>query len=57
VQTIFLPFRGETIGMVSEAILNRTPVAPVRLNPDVPRKLEEVINKALEKLATWGRRR
>jgi eukaryotic-like serine/threonine-protein kinase len=44
-----LPFRGETIGMVSEAILNRAPVAPVRLNPDVPPKLEEVITKALEK--------
>ena len=43
-----LPFRGETIGMVTEAILNRAPVAPVRLNPDVPRKLEEVITKALE---------
>jgi serine/threonine protein kinase len=44
-----LPFRGETIGMVAEAILNRAPVAPVRLNPDVPPKLEEVITKALEK--------
>jgi serine/threonine protein kinase/tetratricopeptide (TPR) repeat protein len=47
--TGILPFRGETIGMVSEAILNRAPVAPVRLNPDVPSKLEEMINKALEK--------
>ena len=44
-----LPFRGETIGMVTEAILNRAPVTPVRLNPDVPPKLEEVITKALEK--------
>jgi serine/threonine protein kinase/tetratricopeptide (TPR) repeat protein len=44
-----LPFRGETIGLVAEAILNRAPVTPVRLNPDVPPKLEEVINKALEK--------
>ncbi len=40
-----LPFRGETIGMISEAILNRAPVAPVRLNPDVPPKLEEVITQ------------
>jgi eukaryotic-like serine/threonine-protein kinase len=44
-----LPFRGETAGVIAEAILNRSPVAPVRLNPDVSPKLEEVINKALEK--------
>ena len=44
-----LPFRGESNGVVAEAILNRTPVAPVRLNPDVPPKLEEIISKALEK--------
>src|SRR5277367_6545759 len=44
-----LPFRGESNGVVSEAILNRTPVAPVRLNPDVPPKLEEIISKSLEK--------
>jgi eukaryotic-like serine/threonine-protein kinase len=44
-----LPFRGDTSGVISEAILNRRPVAPVRLNPDVSPKLEEVINKALEK--------
>jgi serine/threonine protein kinase/tetratricopeptide (TPR) repeat protein len=43
------PFRGETIGVVTEAILNRAPVAPVRLNPDLPQKLEAVIDKALEK--------
>ena len=43
------PFRGETSGVIAEAILNRTPVAPVRLNPELPSKLEEVINKALEK--------
>ena len=47
--TGFLPFRGESVGLVAEAILNRTPVAPVRLNPGIPPKLEEVINKALEK--------
>jgi eukaryotic-like serine/threonine-protein kinase len=44
-----LPFRGDTSGVVFEAILNRAPVAPVRLNPDLPAKLEEVINRALEK--------
>ncbi len=42
-------FTGTTSGVVFEAILNRAPVAPVRLNPDVPPKLEEIINKALEK--------
>ena len=43
------PFRGETTGVIAEAILNRSPVPPVRLNPDLPAKLEEIINKALEK--------
>jgi eukaryotic-like serine/threonine-protein kinase len=43
------PFRGETAGVIAETILNRTPVAPVRLNPDLPAKLEDVVNKALEK--------
>jgi serine/threonine protein kinase/Flp pilus assembly protein TadD len=47
--TGFLPFRGDTSGVLTEAILNRVPVAPVRLNPDVPGKLEEIINKTLEK--------
>jgi serine/threonine protein kinase/TolB-like protein len=44
-----VPFRGETSLVIAEAILNRTPVAPVRLNPEVWLKLEEIINKALEK--------
>src|SRR3984885_14738462 len=47
--TGFVPFRGESIGVVAEAILNRTPVAPVRLNPGTPPKLEDVVHKALEK--------
>ena len=44
-----LPFRGESSAMICEAIVNRAPVPAVRLNPDVPPNLEEIINKALEK--------
>ena len=43
------PFSGESTGLVFDAILNRTPVAPVRLNPDLPAALEQIVNKALEK--------
>ncbi len=44
-----LPYRGETSGVIFEAILNRAPVPPVRLNPDLPPKFEDIINRALEK--------
>ena len=44
-----VPFRGETSGVIFDAIMNRPPVAPIRLNPILPPKLEDVINRALEK--------
>ena len=44
-----LPFRGESSAVITEAILNRTPLVAIRLNPDIPPKLEDVINRALEK--------
>jgi eukaryotic-like serine/threonine-protein kinase len=44
-----LPFRGDSTATIFDAILNRAPVAAVRLNPDVPAELEHIINRALEK--------
>ena len=44
-----VPFRGETSAVITEAILNRHPTAVQRLNPELPPKLEEIINKLLEK--------
>ena len=44
-----LAFQGESSAMICEAIVNRAPVSPVRLNQDVPDELERIINKALEK--------
>jgi serine/threonine protein kinase/tetratricopeptide (TPR) repeat protein len=44
-----LPFRGDTSALIFDAILNRAPVSPVRLNADLPAKFEDIVNKALEK--------
>jgi len=44
-----LPFRGESSGVIFNAILERAPIAAVRLNPDLPADLERIINRALEK--------
>ena len=48
-ETGALPFRGESSGVITEAILNRAPVAAIRLNPDLPAEFERIIEKALEK--------
>ena len=44
-----LPFRGESTGLILDGIMNRTPLSALRLNPDMPPKLEDIINRALEK--------
>ncbi len=44
-----LPFRGDSSGAIFDSILNRMPAAPVRLNPDLPSKFEDIVTKSLEK--------
>jgi len=47
--TASLPFRGETPGVITEAILNRAPIPPIRLNPDLPPEIERITLKLLDK--------
>ena len=48
-----LPFRGDSSAVIFEAILDGAPMAPVRMNPDVPAELERIINKAWRKTASY----
>jgi eukaryotic-like serine/threonine-protein kinase len=50
------PFRGDTSALIFNAILERAPVAPIRLNPDMPRKLEDIINRRWRKTGSCGTR-
>jgi eukaryotic-like serine/threonine-protein kinase len=49
-----LPFRGESSGVIFNAILERAPLSPLRLNPDLPPKLEDIINRAWRKTGNSG---
>jgi eukaryotic-like serine/threonine-protein kinase len=44
-----LPFRGDTSPLIFKAIMDGVPTSAVRLNPDIPQKLEDIVNRALEK--------
>src|SRR5262249_2016094 len=47
--TGMLPFRGDTSGVIFSAILERAPASALRLNPELPPKMEDIVNRALEK--------